>query len=129
MNTTSTSRTTAADETALREVLDRWKSGVDAHEPERVAAVFTDEALFQGLHPYSIGRPGVAEYYASQPLGMTAEYEILESRRLADDLVFGYMRVYFSFVDRPTLAVYISVLAKKESVGWFLDHYQVSKLD
>ena len=127
MNTTSTA--TAADETALREVLDRWKSGVDTHEPERVAAVFTDEALFQGLHPYSIGRQGVADYYASQPLGMTAEYEILESRRLAGDLVLGYLRVSFAFGDRPTLAVYISVLAKRTPAGWFLDHYQVSKLD
>ena len=124
MNTT----TKAANETALRDVLDRWKAGVDAHEPERVAAVFTEEALFQGLHPYSVGRPGVAEYYASQPLGMTAEYEILESRQLADDLVLGYLRVVFAFTDRPALPVYLSVLAKKEPGGWFLDHYQVSKL-
>jgi uncharacterized protein (TIGR02246 family) len=125
MNTTAK----AANETALRDVLDRWKAGVDAHEPERVAAVFTEEALFQGLHPYSVGRPGVAEYYASQPLGMTAEYELLESRRLADDLVLGYLRVVFAFADRPVLPVYLSVLAKKESGGWFLDHYQVSKPD
>ena len=135
MDTTSTSTTTAtatataANETALREVLDRWKSGVDTHEPERVAAVFTDEALFQGLHPYSVGRPGVAEYYESQPLGMTADYEILESRRLADDLVLGYLSVDFAFTDRPTITVYIGVLARKEPAGWFLDHYQVSKLD
>jgi uncharacterized protein (TIGR02246 family) len=125
MNTT----TTSANETALRDVLDRWKANVDAHEPEHVAAVFTEEALFQGLHPYSIGRPGVAEYYAAQPLGMTADYEILETRRLADDLVLGYLRVLFAFTDRPTLTVYIGVLAKREPGGWFLDHYQVSKLD
>ena len=120
---------TAANTAALRDVLDRWKAAVDAHEPDRVAAVFTPQALFQGLHPYSIGRPGVAEYYASQPLGMTADYEILENRRLADGLVLGYLRVLFGFTDRPTLAVYISVMARKQPDGWFLDHYQVSKLD
>jgi len=128
MNTANTT-TTTTNQAALRDVLDRWKVGVDAHEPERVAAVFTEEALFQGLHPYSVGRRGVAEYYASQPLGMTADYEILESRRLAEDLVFGYLRVAFAFTDRPTVTVYIGVLAKKEADGWFLDHYQVSKLD
>ena len=128
-NTTTTPSAKDANEAALRDVLDRWKTHVDAHEPEGVAAVFTEEALFQGLHPYSVGRQGVAEYYASQPLGMTAEYEILESRRLADDLVLGYLRVLFAFTDRPTLAVYISVLARRESGGWLLDHYQVSKLD
>ncbi|MBR7837402.1 nuclear transport factor 2 family protein [Actinospica durhamensis] len=126
--TTSTA-TAASNEAVLRDVLDRWKSAVDAHEPERVAAVFTDEALFQGLHPYTVGRPGVAEYYASQPLGMTATYEILESRRLADALVLGYLRVVFAFTDRPALTVYISVLARRTAEAWLLDHYQVSKLD
>ena len=58
--------------TVLREVLDRWKSAVDAHEPQRVAAGFTENAIFQGLHPYSVGRQGIADYYASQPLGMAS---------------------------------------------------------
>jgi uncharacterized protein (TIGR02246 family) len=127
MNTNSTG-TPVTDEAALRDALNRWKAGVDAHEPDRVAAVFTEEAIFQGLHPYSVGRPGVAEYYASQPLGMKAEYKILHTRRLADDLVLGYLSVDFTFTDRPTLNVYLSVLVKKEADGWFIDHYQVSKL-
>ena len=33
----------------LRGVLDQWKAGIDAHEPEKVAAVFTEDAIFQGL--------------------------------------------------------------------------------
>ena len=127
MNAKTTS-TAVANETALRDVLDRWKAAVNAHEPERVAAIFTEEAVFQGLHPYSVGRPGVAEYYASQPLGMKAEYKILHTRRLSDDLVLGYLSVDFAFPDRPTVTVYLGVLLKKESGGWFLDHYQVSKL-
>jgi uncharacterized protein (TIGR02246 family) len=125
MNITSTT----SNETALRDVLDRWKTHVDAHDPERIAAVFTEQALFQGLHPYSVGRPGIAEYYASQPLGMTADYEILETRRLADDLVLGYLRVLFAFTDRPALTVYISILARREPAGWLIEHYQVSRLD
>ena len=129
MNTTASAATSTPNETALRDVLDRWKAAVDAHEPEKVAALFTDEALFQGLHPYTVGRPGVAEYYASQPLGMTAAYEILESRCLADALVFGYLRVVFAFTDRPALTVYISVLVRRIAEAWLLDHYQVSTLD
>ncbi|MDG4757078.1 hypothetical protein [Micromonospora sp. WMMD710] len=77
----------------LRTVLDRWKSAVDAHEPERVASYFTSDAIFQGLHPYTVGRAGVAEYYAGQPLGLTAAYDIRETRRLADDVVLGYLAV------------------------------------
>ncbi|SEN79274.1 YybH family protein [Actinacidiphila rubida] len=116
------------DEAILRTVLDAWKSGVDAHEPERVAAGFTEDAIFQGLHPYSVGREGVAAYYDSQPLGMTARYEILETRRLADDLVLGYQRVEFAFTDRPPLTVNLSLLVRRVAGSWSIALYQVSLL-
>jgi hypothetical protein len=76
-----------------------------------------------------VGRRGVAEYYASQPLGMTAAYTILEARRLAPDLVLGYLTVDFSFTDRPTLTVYLSVIARHVGDTLLIDHYQVSYLD
>lgn len=114
--------------TILRAVLDEWKAGVDAHEPERVSAGFTEDAVFQGLHPYSVGRAGVAAYYASQPLGMTAEYEILETRRLADDVVFGYQKVVFAFTDRAPLTVNLGLLVKRVGESWSIAHYQVSLL-
>lgn len=66
MNSTTDSDT----EAILRGVLDQWKAAVDGHEPEQVAARFTEDAIFQGLHPYSVGRPGIAAYYASQPVGL-----------------------------------------------------------
>jgi ketosteroid isomerase-like protein len=80
---------TTDDETLLRSVLDEWKAAVDAHDPQRVAAVFTQDAIFQGLHPYTVGPQGVADYYASQPVGMTASYRVLETRRPASDLIVG----------------------------------------
>ncbi|MEU7628421.1 hypothetical protein AB0C34_00355 [Nocardia sp. NPDC049220] len=119
----------AENEAILRGVLDRWQTALDAHEPEQVAANFTADAIFQGLHPYTIGPEGVAEYYASQPLGMTAVYRILETRRLADDLVLGYLTVDFSFTDKPTISVYLSVLVTDWANGGRITHYQVSKLD
>ena len=115
-------------EEILRGVLDAWKAGVDAHEPEKVAATFTEDAIFQGLHPYTVGRRGIAEYYDSQPLGLKADYKILESRRVADDVVLGYLNVDFSFTDRPTLHVYLSVLVKTSPGGDLISHYQVSLL-
>ncbi|MBB5889762.1 hypothetical protein [Kutzneria kofuensis] len=105
-------------------VLGRWKNAVDAHEPERVAENFTEDAIFQGLHPYTVGPKGVAEYYGSQPLGMTAEYEILQTRRLGENLVLGYLRVDFAFTDRPTLSVQLGVVVEGEKIR----HYQVSRL-
>jgi hypothetical protein len=93
---------TSTEIAILRSVIDQWKSAVDAHDPHRVASYFTDDAIFQGLHPYTVGTQGVADYYAAQPLGMTATYRILETRRPADNLILGYLSVDFAFTDRPT---------------------------
>ncbi|WBB66524.1 nuclear transport factor 2 family protein [Micromonospora sp. WMMD812] len=112
----------------LRGVLDQWKSAVDAHDPDRVASHFTDDAIFQGLHPYGVGPGSVAEYYHAQPIGMTAAYDIRETRRLADDLVLGYLSVDFAFTDRPALPVSLSVIVRRIGNAWYISHYQVSRL-
>jgi uncharacterized protein (TIGR02246 family) len=119
---------TSTETEILRSVIDQWKSAVDAHDPHRVASHFTDDAIFQGLHPYSVGPDSVAEYYDSQPVGMTAAYDIRETRRLADDLVLGYLSVDFAFTDRPVLTVYLSVIVRRIGDAWFISHYQVSRL-
>lgn len=119
----------SAREKALEDVLLRWKAAVDAHRPTDVAALFTTDAIFQGLHPYGVGPADVAEYYESQPLGMVANYEILNTHRPAEGLILGYLRVEFTFTDREPLNVYLSLLLKQVGDTWQIDHYQVSKLD
>ena len=117
------------DSTAtLRDVLDQWKAGVDAHEAQRIASLFTEDAIFQGLHPYSVGREGVAAYYASQPPGLTATYRTVETRQLAADLVLGYLSVDFMFTDRPGLNVNLCVVIRQVENVWRICHYQVSLL-
>ena len=68
---------------AVHSVLDRWQAGIAAHRPDQVAAVFTDDAIFQGLRPYTVGRQGVFDYYESQPVGLTVDYRINEIREPA----------------------------------------------
>ncbi|WP_370961988.1 SgcJ/EcaC family oxidoreductase [Amycolatopsis sp. cg9] len=116
-----------AEADVLTGVLDEWKSAVDAHEPARVAESFTEDAVFQGLHPYSVGRAGVAEYYAAQPPGLTADYRVLETRRLAEDVVLGYVSVDFGFTDRPVLPVTLGVVLRRAGGAWLIAHYQVSR--
>jgi uncharacterized protein (TIGR02246 family) len=118
----------SAETEILTTVLDQWKSAVDAHDPKRVATYFTDDVIFQGLHPYSVGPDSVAAYYDSQPIGMTADYVVLQTRRLADDVVLGYLSVDFGFTDRPTLAVFLSVILRRTGGTWLVSHYQVSRL-
>ncbi|MGW7265967.1 SgcJ/EcaC family oxidoreductase [Streptomyces sp. NPDC054842] len=119
---------TTDTEEILRGVIDQWKAGVDQHEPRQVASLFTEDAIFQGLHPYGVGRQAIADYYGSQPLGLKADYRVLETRRLADGLVLGYLGVDFSFTDRPTIDVSLSILLRRTDDGWSIAHYQVSRL-
>jgi uncharacterized protein (TIGR02246 family) len=116
------------DTEIVHEVLDRWKAGIDAADPQRVAEAFTENAIFQGLHPYSVGRRGVVEYYSAQPSGMTVTYRLLETRRPAPDLVLGYAKADFAFPDRPTVDVFLGVLLERGEDGWRIGHYQVSRL-
>jgi ketosteroid isomerase-like protein len=118
----------STDEAAMLDaVLTRWKAAVDAHQPEQVAALFTTDAIFQGLHPYTVGPAGVAEYYAAQPMGLTAAYTLRETRALSDRLVLGYLTVDFGFSDCDTLTVYLSVIIRQDADGWRIVHYQVSR--
>ncbi|WP_395309984.1 SgcJ/EcaC family oxidoreductase [Mycobacterium sp. AMU20-3851] len=114
------------DEEILRSVLEVWQAGIDGHEPDRVAQVFTEDAIFQGLRPYTVGRAGVRDYYASQPRGLTVRYRILQVRRPADRVVFGYTRADFTFADGSGIALNLGVLVTETEDGWRIAHYQVS---
>ncbi|MFN6549621.1 SgcJ/EcaC family oxidoreductase [Mycolicibacterium septicum] len=109
----------------LRHVLDEWRAGIAAHDPQRVAAVFTEDVIFQGLRPYSVGRPGVFDYYDSQPAGLTVDYRINETRRPAENVVLGYLRADFTRPDGTGIPLNLSVLVTRD-VGWRIAHYQVS---
>jgi ketosteroid isomerase-like protein len=113
----------------LDAVLTRWKSAVDAHQPEHVGELFTTDAIFQGLHPYTVGPASVADNYAALPTDVTAAYTLRETRALSDGVVLGYLTVDFGFSDRATLTVYLSVIIRQEADGWRIVHYQVSHLD
>ena len=113
-------------EDVIREVLDVWQSGIDSHEPERVAQVFTTDAIFQGLRPYSVGRAGVRDYYASQPPGLTVRYRILQTRTPAEGVVLGYTQADFTFADGTGISLNLSVLVTRTPDGWQIAHYQVS---
>jgi uncharacterized protein (TIGR02246 family) len=110
----------------LRGVLDQWKAGIDAHDPQHVAEVFTEDAIFQGLRPYSVGRDGIATYYDSQPSGMTVSYRVLETRRPTEELVVGYVGADFAYPETATVNLNLGVVVTRTDAGWRIMHYQAS---
>ena len=108
--------------------MDEWKAGIDAHDPDRVAAVFTQDAVFQGLRPYGVGRAVVSAYYDSQPTGMTVSYRVLESRTLTADAFIGYVRATFEFVDQDSLDLNVGVALTRVGDEWLVAQYQASRV-
>ena len=107
---------------------------IAAHEPAVVAAQFTEDALFQGFDPQpGFGRAAVDAYYAKQPVGLTADYELLSTREPADGVALGYARVLFHRPERD-VPVFMTVVAERGAAGsdspgqWLLSHYHVSKV-
>lgn len=116
-------------EEIVRFVMDRWRTGIDDRDPDAVAAVFAEDAVFQGLRPYSVGREGVAAYYESQPAGMTVTYRVLETRALATDIVTAYLAATFAFIDRKPLDLNLGVVLTRHAGDWLVAQYQASALD
>lgn len=122
-----TSETISAEH-ELRTVLDRWATAIAERRPDDVAAVFTEDALFQGFDPApGVGRDYISRYYAKQPVGLRAEYELLSTREIAQEAIVGYARVLFMRPDGD-VTVHLTVIAQRGQAGWALSHYHVSKL-
>ncbi len=113
----------------IASVMDEWKAGIDSHDSGRVAAAFADDTVFQGLRPYGVGRQAVADYYESQPTGMTVNYRVLESRSPANNVVLGYLAATFSFPDRPPVELAIGVVLTRLGGRWQVAQYQASPRD
>ena len=109
-------------------VLDRWADGIARHDSAAVAAVFTDDALFQGFDPAPVfGQAAVAAYYEKQPVGLRASFDLTSARPVGDDAVLGYAQVDF---DRPdgVVGVYLTVLVQRSGEIWSIVHYHVSRI-
>lgn len=110
------------------DVMDEWQAAIEAHDPGRVASVFTEDAVFQGLRPYGVGRQAVANYYDSQPIGMTVTYRVLESRRVADDVTLGYLAATFSYPAKPSVELSVGVAVLRVGGRWQVAQYQASAI-
>jgi uncharacterized protein (TIGR02246 family) len=107
-----------------------WAEGINAHRPDDVASVFTEDAIFQGFDPtHTTGRVGIAAYYAKQPIGLSAAFDIIERRPIAADAVLVYARVDFSPPDTAVIPVHLTAVFRFSGEAWLISHYHVSKIE
>ena len=110
-------------------VLAGWAEAIRVHDPVRVASHFTEDAIFQGADPVrSIGRVGIASYYAKQPPGLTASFTILERRQISADGLLVYADVDFAFPTGALIATHLSAVLLRTDGSWLIGSYHVSRV-
>jgi hypothetical protein len=60
---------------------------------------------------------------------MTVAYQVLETHKIADEVVFGYLRAHFVVPGLPTVRLHLGVVVKQGNDGWRIVGYQASQLD
>ncbi|WP_187977818.1 nuclear transport factor 2 family protein [Mycetocola sp. JXN-3] len=111
----------------LTTVLSRWGTAVATGDTARVADLYTEAPVFQGLRPGpERDRAGVADYYAHQPIGLTPTITPIEVRALGENEILAFLAVDFAAPGRPVVATHLTVLLTRIEDEWLIEHYHVS---
>ncbi|WP_052424076.1 YybH family protein [Nonomuraea candida] len=117
--------TGAAD--VLAALLHDWQQAFNAHRPAEIAALFSQDALFQGISPrLGHGPQDVLDYYAAVAPGTTAQVTVVSAGRLSQDTVHGFAQVTFTAPTGDLHPVRLSVVAKQADGGWLIHQYHAS---
>lgn len=113
----------------LESVLAAWADDIREHRPERVAAAFADDAVFQGFDPgHTVGRPAIVAYYDKQPVGLDPLYRTRESRSLGEDAFIAFVDVDFVRPSGEVIPTHLTLALVRASSEWLIQQYHVSKV-
>ncbi|WP_436066966.1 YybH family protein [Arthrobacter sp. LjRoot14] len=113
----------------LAESLAAWQLAFDRHRPQDMVGLFSRDALFQGLSPTLLtGREEIFGYYDALPPGITATFQIVQARQLAQHLVCGFAAVHFIYPDGSTVPVQLSLVLHRDGQTWFIAQYHASTI-
>lgn len=113
----------------MHDVLDRWKTAFDDHQPDVMAELYTPDALFQGFGPAVVsGRDKVRAYYEAVDADRRADVTVLHTYTLGDHAAGGFADVTFSGADGWEAKVHMSLVLEREDDDWRIRQYHVSRI-
>ncbi|RLP76470.1 DUF4440 domain-containing protein [Mycetocola tolaasinivorans] len=122
-----TTHTSPAGDT-LSAVMTRWSDAVASGDTARIAALYTEDPLFQGLRPTpERDRAGVADYYGHQPAGLTPTVTPIDVRQTSENSILGFLAVDFAAPGRPLVETHLTVQILRIDDEWLINHYHVSR--
>ncbi|MEU6708878.1 SgcJ/EcaC family oxidoreductase [Streptomyces wuyuanensis] len=114
----------------MTEVLKHWKAAFDGHRPDEMSGLFTADALFQGFGPAVLtGRDAVRGYYEAVPSGRRAEFEVLHTYTIGEQVAGGFADVTFGDADGWEARVHLSLVLRRDEGHWRIRQCHVSRVD
>ncbi|MCP2169094.1 SDR family NAD(P)-dependent oxidoreductase [Goodfellowiella coeruleoviolacea] len=108
-------------------LLGAWQSAFDEQRWHDLAALFTEDALFQGIDPaLRVGPTETVGYYAAVTDQPRAAMEVLRANRLAEGLVGGFADVTFTPATGEPRSIRLSVVAQRIEGTWRIRQYHAA---
>ncbi|RBQ21061.1 hypothetical protein DP939_08395 [Spongiactinospora rosea] len=112
---------------AIAGLMERWRSAFNARRTSDLAALFTEDALFQGISPRLLfGRAEISEYYNNVAEGTKAHLEVLRTKPLHDGIAAGFANVTFTAPTGNTVSVRLSIVAQRVGDIWLIRQYHAA---
>jgi uncharacterized protein (TIGR02246 family) len=115
---------------AVHEVVRRWTAAFNSHDLKEMAALFAQDALFQGFGPEPlVGRDAAADYYEAVPGYRRAEdVRVLHAWAVGDSVAGGFVDVTFRDPADWEARVYLSLVLQRAGGDWEIRQYHVSRV-
>jgi uncharacterized protein (TIGR02246 family) len=112
----------------IAKLLSIWQQAFNDHRPAEIAALFTDDAQFQGISPrLRIGPEEITEYYANVADGARATVKMLHGNALNEGIVAGFADVTFTALTGECFPIRLSVVAQHSAEGaWLIRQYHAA---
>ncbi|MFF6984031.1 SgcJ/EcaC family oxidoreductase [Streptomyces sp. NPDC008343] len=111
----------------LVDLLSTWQQAFDDNRSEDIAALFTEDALFQGYSPkLRIGPAEITDYYNDVAAGAKAEVRVLQGNQVGANAVAGFADVTFTSPTGITTAARLSVTAQFITGAWRIRQYHAA---
>ncbi len=115
--------------TVSRQTLDSWADCFSRRDPEAMASLYTDQALFFGSKPVLFqGRRGVQEYFASLSPRRKNSVRVDEivAVALADDAIALAASAHFQVDDNNPVVMRLSQTLKRVGIRWLVASHHAS---
>lgn len=119
-----------APATRWRALLAQWQLAFGQRDVETIAALFAEDALFQGLSPALLaGRDAIRGYYENVPPNVQAQVGEVSAMALTADTACGFAAVTFDVAGQAAKPVRLSMTVQRCNSGqWQIKTYHVSPL-